>query len=147
MPDPEQIQIGHEGVLAIIDLLFICRPIVLERVVGEVGRSEFQDGITVRLQRLVAPLRGVNSAGRCSPQDELRVNILSDSRNQVLTVQSSFEESQNWWELCSSHPVLCRHVVAVDVERAEDWTPLRACNLVLLFHFLPVLLLPIWVLR
>ena len=67
VPDPEQIQIGHEGVLAIIDLLFICRSIVLERVVREMGRSEFQDGITVRLQRLVAPLRGVNSAGRCSP--------------------------------------------------------------------------------
>lgn len=75
------------------------------------------------------------------------MDILSDSRNQVLTVQGSFEESQNWWKLSSSHPVLCCHVVAVDVERAEDWTPLRARNLVLLFHFLPVLLLPIRILR
>ena len=75
------------------------------------------------------------------------MDILSDSRNQVLTVQGSFEESQNRWQLGGSHPVLCRHVVAVDVERAEDWTPLRARNLVLLLHFLPVLLLTIWILR
>ena len=41
VPDPEQIQIGHEGVLAIIYLLFICRSIVFERVVRKVRCGEF----------------------------------------------------------------------------------------------------------
>ena len=39
-----------------------------------------------------------------------------------------------------------RHIVPVDVEGAENWPTLRTSDLVLLFDFFAVLLLPVGVL-
>ena len=81
----------------------------------------------------------MDAGGRRSPKDELGVDILPDACNQVLTLHRTLKEGQNWRELGGSVPLLSCHVVAIDVVRAENWSALRAGDLVFLLYFFAVL--------
>ena len=88
------------------------------------SRRELQNGVTIGFQCLIAALGRVHTARRSGPKDELRVNVHSNASNQVLTMQGSFKKGEYGWKLSGAHPLLCCHVVLVDVESAENWASL-----------------------